>query len=275
MTILNYKTIQETASFLKQQEQISSADILLILGSGQSSNFNDFTLTKRIKYKTIPHFPVSTVKGHKGELLYGTFGNKKVLIMNGRFHLYEGYSAGEIALPIQTATLLGVKTLIITNAAGGINRYYKTGDIVMITDHINLTGENPLIGQNIDELGERFPQMNDLYTGDFRNIMVKNALKLGIELKRGVYAGLKGPNLETGAELNMLKTIGADLVGMSTVTEVIAAKHAGMRIAGLSIVTNAESPGTASVTNHDTVIKVASKSVPKLMELIENFIKSI
>ncbi|MCD6246001.1 purine-nucleoside phosphorylase [candidate division WOR-3 bacterium] len=271
----NYDKIKATANYLKDRKGIRQADILLILGSGQSSGFQDFNLKKKVKYSEIPNFPVSTVKGHKGELILGELEGKNILIMNGRFHLYEGYSAREIAIPIQTAFLLGVKSLIITNAAGGINRYYKTGDIVMITDHINLTGENPLIGHNMDKIGERFPQMNDLYTNEYQEKMMKIALELKIELKRGIYAGLKGPNLETGAELNMLQTIGADLVGMSTVTEVIAAKHAGMKIAGLSIVTNAESPGIASKTNHDTVIKVASKSVPNMMKLVEHLIKEI
>ncbi len=270
----NYEKLSVILDFLKSKN-IFKSDILLILGSGQSSNFNDFKIINSIKYSEIPHFPVSTVKGHKGELIYGEFGGKKTLIMNGRFHLYEGYTPQEIVLPVQAAALLGVKTLIITNAAGGINKYYETGDIVMITDHINLTGENPLIGPNMDELGERFPQMNDLYTMGYRRKMTKIALGLGIEVKLGIYAGLKGPNLETGAELNMLKTIGADLVGMSTVTEVIAAKHAGMKILGLSIVTNAESPGIASDTNHEAVIDVASKNVPDLMKLIEEFIKEI
>lgn len=271
----NYNKIKKTANYLKKQEGVEKADVLLILGSGQNSRFKNFNLKKKVKYAKIPDFPVSTVKGHKGELLFGTLGKKNILIMNGRFHLYEGYSAGEIAIPVQTAFLLGVRTMIITNAAGGINHYYRTGDIIMITDHINLTGENPLIGPNIDEIGDRFPQMNDLYTEEYQDKMIKIALKLGIELKRGIYAGLKGPNLETGTELNMLRVIGADLVGMSTVTEVIAAKHAGMKIAGLSIVTNAESPGVASVTNHNTVIKVASKNVPNLMKLIEHLIKEI
>ncbi|MCK4544340.1 purine-nucleoside phosphorylase [candidate division WOR-3 bacterium] len=270
----NYRIIQSTTDFLKENG-ITSPEILVILGSGQNNCFRNFNLIKSLKYSDIPHFPTSTVKGHKGELQYGSIENKNVLIMNGRFHLYEGYSAKDIAIPIQISKLLGVKILIVTNAAGGINRYFKTGDIIIINDHINLTGQNPLIGPNIEDIGERFTVMNNLYTIEYRNKLVNIAASLGIKVMQGVYAGLLGPNLETGAELTMLKTIGADLVGMSTVAEVVAAKHANMEIVGLSIVTNSEFPGKASDTSHDKVIDVASKAVPNLMKLIEEFIKSI
>ncbi len=270
----NYRIIKECTKYLKENG-IVSPEILVILGSGQSSSFRTFNLIKSLRYSDIPHFPASTVKGHKGELQYGNIENKNVLIMNGRFHLYEGYSASEIVIPIQISKLLGVGILIVTNAAGGINSYFKTGDIVIINDHINLTGQNPLIGPNIEDIGERFPGMNNLYTNEYRNKLNNIAASLGIKVMQGVYAGLLGPNLETGAELTMLKAIGADLVGMSTVVEVIAAKHANMGIVGLSIVTNTESPGKASNTSHDKVIDVASKAVPNLMKLIEEFIRSI
>ena len=191
-----------------------------------------------IPYENIPCFPVSTVKGHLGKLIVGILENKKILAMQGRFHYYEGYSMEEVTFPIRVMKQLGVKIVIVTNAAGGLNPDYNTGDIVLITDHINLMGDNPLIGPNLEEFGVRFPDMQEAYSKELITLSEKIGKSKNILLKKGVYAAVTGPNYETPAEIKMLSTLGADCVGMSTVPEVIVARHQQMKVLGISSITN-------------------------------------
>ena len=208
----------------------------LLIGTGLGDTVDNMENVISVDYKAIPHFPVSTVPTHHGKVLSGNMAGQPVLAMHGRFHYYEGYSMREITLPVRVMQLLGVKSLILSNAAGGINPLFNTGDIMVITDHINLTGNNPLIGPNVDEWGPRFPDMSQVYDRRLIALAEEAALKNSIRVQKGVYAGLPGPSLETGAEIRFLKAIGVDAVGLSTIPEVIAAVHGGMAILGFSSV---------------------------------------
>ncbi len=210
----------------------------LVLGSGLGSFADDLSDAVRLPYTTIPHFPRSTAIGHAGQMVIGSIEKSPVIAMQGRVHLYEGYSAQQVAFPVRVFGRLGIRAIVFTNAAGGINLNYKQGALVLIKDHINLQGANPLIGPNEDRFGERFPDMTHAYSKRFREIALQNAQKLGQELPEGVYAALAGPSYETPAEIRYLRTIGADLVGMSTVPEVIAARHMGINVLAISCVTN-------------------------------------
>ena len=215
-----------------------SPDVLLILGSGLGDVTNEISKETKISYKEIPEFPFSTAPSHAGNLVSGNFNGRQVLVMQGRLHLYEGWSANEIAFPIRVAKSLGVKKMIVTNAAGALNTSFKPGSIMMLTDHINFTGQNPLIGPHDDELGLRFPDMSDAYDKKIQGIVSTCFQNADIKLSEGIYAGITGPSLETSAERRFLRDSGADAVGMSTVMEVIAAKQAGFEVAGLSAITN-------------------------------------
>jgi purine-nucleoside phosphorylase len=210
----------------------------LVLGSGLGSFADELSEAIRVPYTTIPHFPRSTAIGHAGQMVMGHVGEVPVAVMQGRVHLYEGYSAQEVAFPIRVFARMGIRALILTNAAGGINPNYKQGALVMISDHINLQGQNPLVGPNDERFGERFPDMTQAYSKAFRERARQAAQKLGNQLDEGVYAALKGPSYESPAEIRYLRAIGADLVGMSTVSEVIAARHMGMQVLAISCVTN-------------------------------------
>jgi purine-nucleoside phosphorylase len=228
-----------------------------------------------LDYRDIPHFPVSTVVSHRGRFLCGKMGGRTVLAMQGRFHYYEGYSMQEVTLPIRVMQLLGVKTLIVTNASGGLNPVFKPGDIMLIVDHINLTGNNPLIGPNVDEWGPRFPDMRQVYDPTLMRMAEEAAVKNGNRLQRGVYAGLCGPCLETRAEIRFLRTIGADAVGLSTIPEVIAASHGGMAILALSVITNmnvADHPGPCDV---EGIIATARCAAPHVRSMIEMVIERL
>ena len=215
-----------------------SPDVLLILGSGLGDVTNEISKETKISYKEIPEFPFSTAPSHAGNLVSGNLNGMQVLVMQGRLHLYEGWSPNQIAFPIRVAKSLGVKKMVVTNAAGALNTSFEPGSIMMLTDHINFTGQNPLIGPHDDELGLRFPDMSDAYDKKIQGIVSTCFKNAGIKLSEGIYAGITGPSLETSAERRFLRDSGADAVGMSTVMEVIAAKQAGFEIAGLSAITN-------------------------------------
>ena len=231
------KKIELAAEYIGQQIT-QSPEVLLILGSGLGDVTNEISKETEISYKEIPEFPFSTAPSHAGNLVSGNFNGRQVLVMQGRLHLYEGWSANEIAFPIRVAKSLGVKKMIVTNAAGALNTSFEPGSIMMLTDHINFTGQNPLIGPHDDELGLRFPDMSDAYDKKIQGIVSTCFQNADIKLSEGIYAGITGPSLETSAERRFLRDSGADAVGMSTVMEVIAAKQAGFEVVGLSAITN-------------------------------------
>jgi len=231
------KKIKLAAEYIGQRIS-QSPDVLLILGSGLGDVTNEISKETKISYKEIPEFPFSTAPSHAGNLVSGNLNGRQVLVMQGRLHLYEGWSPNQIAFPIRVAKSLGVKKMVVTNAAGALNTSFEPGSIMMLTDHINFTGQNPLIGPHDDELGLRFPDMSDAYDKKIQRIVSTCFKNAGIKLSEGIYAGITGPSLETSAERRFLRDSGADAVGMSTVMEVIAAKQAGFEIAGLSAITN-------------------------------------
>ena len=254
---------------------IQQADAGIVLGTGLHHFIDLIEVKQTIPYADIPHFPVSTVEFHKGNLIYGNIGDKKVLIMQGRFHAYEGYSMQEIVFPIRVMKLLGIKSLLLSNAAGGINLNFKKGDLVLINDHINLQSGNPLTGKNFDELGGRFPDMSEPYNRSISETLKEKAIGLDVALKQGVYAAVNGPNLETRAEYRYLKTIGADLVGMSTVPEVIAANHMQLPCAAISVITDECDPDNLKPVNIAEIIAVAGKADKKLSQLFYETIKTL
>ena len=247
-------------------------DVGLILGTGLGSLGDDIETTDVIPYQEIPHFPLSTVESHTGRLLVGTLKGIPVLAMQGRFHLYEGYSAQEVTLPVRVLSSLGVSTLIVSNAAGGMNPLFRRGDIMLITDHINLQGANPLEGPNVDEWGPRFPDMSEPYDTDIRSITETVALELGIRLVQGVYLAVVGPNLETKAEYRFLRAIGADVVGMSTVPEVIVARHMGMKVLAFSVITDECFPDALEPVSIEDVLAAASSAEPDLRRIISTVV---
>ncbi len=250
-------------------------EILIITGTGLGAISERMEVLKRIPYEDIPHFCVSTVKGHKGNLVMGKMGGKNIAVMEGRFHLYEGYSAQEITFPIRVISKMGAGYLMISSASGGLDPSFAPGDLMMLTDHINLMGENPLRGPEIEEFGSRFPDMVDVYDIELMDIARKRAREMGIELKEGVYVGVLGPSLETPAETRFLRMIGADAVGMSTVQEVIVGVHCGMRIIAIAVITNVKIPDEMEKTDIDDVVSMSERVAPKLGELWERIIASI
>jgi purine-nucleoside phosphorylase len=271
---LYWNQVAEAAGYVKKIFG-TSALTGIITGTGLSGSLMSLEADFRINYSQIPHFPVSTVESHPGCLLLGSIGGRKVVVMQGRFHLYEGYSAPMVAFPVRIMQALGIKNLVVTNAAGGLCKDFAAGDIMAVCDHINLTGENPLVGPNNDAWGIRFPDMSAAYDSQFIRFALKSARKEGIILHKGVYAGLKGPSLETPAELRYLKQIGADAVGLSTVTEVIAAVHGQMRVCGLSMITNIADPDHPEPATIGAIIKAAEESAPKLGQLISDLVREI
>ena len=251
-------------------------DTAIILGSGLSGFENNFKNKREINYSDIPEFPVSTAPGHKGKLILcereNNAGNydaiRYILIMSGRFHHYEGYSLQEITIPIRVMAILGIKRLIITNASGAVNENYKAGDLMLIEDHINLSGDNPLIGPNFDELGPRFPDMTYTYSPDLIKKIKEKADKKGILLRQGVYAFMTGPSYETPAEVRMIRTLGADCVGMSSVPEAIVARHSGMEIVGISCITNMASGILDKPLSGDEVIEAGKRAMLSFSEII-------
>ncbi|MBA7530732.1 Purine nucleoside phosphorylase 1 [subsurface metagenome] len=266
--------IAESAEFINRKSKIKPK-IAIILGTGLGRLAEDIEEKEIIPYSEIPNFPVSTVQSHSGNLVLGKLGNKEVVAMQGRFHYYEGYSLKEVTFPVRVMKKLGAAIIIISNVAGGMNRFFKRGDLMLITDHINLFGDNPLIGPNDEELGPRFPDMSEAYNYKLIELAKKVALKEKIKLQEGVYAGLTGPTLETPAEYRFLINIGADAVGMSTVPEVIVANHIGMKVLGISCITDLAIDGVIVKTSVEEILKAASDAEPIMTKLIEKVIKKI
>ncbi len=246
----------------------------IILGTGLGKLVDSVDVQAEINYEEIPHFVRSTVEFHKGKLIFGTLNGVPIAAMQGRFHFYEGYSMEEITFPVRVMKALGIQNLIVSNACGGLNPQFKPGDIMVITDHINLLGQNPLIGPNFHELGPRFPDMSEPYSRNFVQQISKIALSKGIQIQKGVYACMSGPSLETAAEYRMLRIIGADVIGMSTVPEVITAVHSNLKVLGLSVITDSCLPDALEPVNLDKIIATASKAEPNLVTLIADFVKT-
>lgn len=236
----------------------------IILGTGLGALADEIEVETAISYDDLPGFPLSTVESHHGRLLFGRLGGMPVVAMQGRFHLYEGYSAQQVTFPVRVMAQLGIRSLFVSNAAGGMNPQFRRGDLMLITDHINLQGVNPLIGPNIDEWGPRFPDMSEPYDLELRRIAEEEALKLGIKLQQGVYVAVTGPNLETRAEYRFLRMIGADTVGMSTVPETIVARHMGIRVMALSVITDECFPDCLVPVSIQDVLEAARKAEPNL-----------
>ena len=270
-----YAKIQEAKAFLiNNLQEIPS--VAIVLGTGLGSFSENFEGAQIIPYSNIPYFPQITVKGHKGNLICGKVNGVSVMAMQGRFHYYEGYGMKEVTFPIRIMQALGIKNIIISNAAGGVNADYNAGDIVLVTDHISLHNENPLRGENDERLGTRFPDMFTTYDNELIEKAESIAAKNKIRIHKGVYFGWPGPNLETPAEYNMINILGGDLVGMSTIPEVLVAKHAGMKILVASVVTNECFPiGRLQPTKHDEVIEVAQIAEPKLSLIISELIRDL
>lgn len=264
----------EAADYLRMLG-IERTKIGIVLGTGLGNLATRINIIKEIPYQNIPHFPVSTVETHSGKLIYGTISGKKVLAMQGRFHLYEGYTMQQIVQPIRVLKLLGVETLLLSNAAGCINLNWKKGDLMLIDDHINLQNSNPLIGQNLNDFGPRFPDMSEPYSFDLNEKLKEIALKNNIKLNSGIYASVQGPMLETRAEYRYLKTIGADAVGMSTVPEVIAAVHCGIKCAAISVLTDECDPDNLKPVNIAEIIAIAGQAELKLSELFVKLIDQL
>ena len=243
-------------------------DLGIILGTGLGALIRDIEIEAALDYATIPHFPVSTVESHSGRLIFGTLEGKSVVAMQGRFHFYEGYSLHQITFPVRVMQRLGVGALIVSNACGGMNPIYRKGDLMRIDDHINLSGDNPLRGPNLDELGPRFPDMSEPYDLELGALADRVALESGIRMHVGVYVAVAGPNLETRAEYRFLRTIGADVVGMSTVPEVIVARHGGMRVLGISIVTDECFPEALEPVDVAEIIRTAGEAEPRMTAVI-------
>ena len=268
------RMIDDTTHHIKQY-LYDAPKIGIILGTGLGSVINDVNIHAVLEYKDIPHFPISTVESPSGKLIIGTLEEKPIIAMQGRFHFYEGYSMQEITFPIRVFHALGIETLLVSNACGALNPSYASAEIMLIDDHINMLGGNPLIGPNINELGPRFPDMSSPYDKTLLSLSEKHAKELGIKVHRGVYVAVAGPNLETRAEYKFLRIIGGDVVGMSTVPEVIVARHMNMRVAGFSIITDeGYHEDLPVVTLHD-VIAAANRAEPHLVALLKALVSAI
>ncbi|MEG1002469.1 MAG: purine-nucleoside phosphorylase [Clostridium sp.] len=267
-------TAKATADFILEKSKYKP-EIGLILGSGLGSLADLIEEPEFYPYEELPNFPVSTVQGHEGRLVIGKLEGKVVVAMQGRFHFYEGYSMQVITFPVRVMKMLGVEKLIVTNAAGSVNTEFKPGDLMIITDHINYSGANPLIGKNLDDFGPRFPDMSSAYSPRLRAIAKETAKNLGIDIKEGVYTMFSGPTYETPAEVKMARIFGSDAVGMSTVPEVIVANHSGMEILGISCLTNMAAGILDQPLNHAEVIETSNKVKKSFMALTRELIKNL
>ena len=247
----------------------------IILGTGLGGLIQSIDIHHSFSYRDIPHFPVSTVESHAGKLIFGSMGGKEVVVMQGRFHYYEGYSMQQITFPIRIMKRLGIHTLFISNAAGGMNPQFSRGDLMIIEDHINLLGSNPLIGPNHNDLGPRYPDMSEPYDKGLIKLAEEIAVKNRLGIKRGVFVAVSGPNLETRAEYRFLRLIGADVVGMSTVPETIVAVHAGIRVFGVSVITDECLPDALKKVNIREIIATANEAEPKLILLMRKLIEQM
>ena len=261
--------IKETAAFLKERMH-TSPETAIILGTGLGNLANEITEKYEIKYQDIPNFPVSTVEGHSGKLIFGKLGNKDIMAMQGRFHYYEGYSMKEVTFPVRVMKELGIKTLFVSNASGGMNDAFEIGDLMIIKDHINFFPEHPLRGKNL--YGDRFPDMSEAYSKDLIKKALDIAKEKGIKVQQGVYLGTQGPTFETPSEYKMFHILGADAVGMSTVPEVIVANHAGIKCFGISIITDLGVEGKIVEVSHEEVQKAADAAQPKMTTIMRELI---
>ncbi|MDQ0157236.1 purine-nucleoside phosphorylase [Robertmurraya andreesenii] len=271
---MNYEKIKQAADYLKNEMTIQPM-IGLILGSGLGVLADEIEEAARMPYKQIPDFPVSTVEGHAGQLVFGKLNGVPVVAMQGRFHYYEGYSFDQVTFPVRVMKELGVGSLIVTNAAGGVNKDFSPGDLMLITDHINNMGSNPLIGHNDSRLGVRFPDMSEAYSKDLIQRAKAVAKALNIDLQEGVYVGNTGPTYETPAEVRMIRTLGGDAVGMSTVPEVIVARHSGLEVLGISCISNMASGILDQPLNHEEVIETTERVKENFLRLVKALVKEI
>lgn len=266
--------IRSAAEYLLAQTELRPT-VGMILGSGLGDYADTLEEAVRIPYSQIPNFPVPTVPGHSGALVFGRKQGRTVVVLQGRIHFYEGLSQQEITLPVRVLAALGVKTLILTNAAGGVNLNFRPGDLMLLRDHINFSGANPLIGPNLDEFGPRFPDMSDLYNAELRNRILDAAQEAGIPMQQGVYAMYSGPNYETPAEIRMFRCMGADAVGMSTVPEALVAGHCGMKVVGVSCITNMAAGVLPQKLSHAEVIETADRVHDTFHKLINTVLAVI
>lgn len=274
--------VEEAAQAIKAKLGGFAPEIGLVLGSGLGDLADHVEEGISLDYSDIPHFPVSTVEGHAGRFVFGKLEGKAVAVMQGRFHYYEGYGMRQVVFPIYVMRRLGIDKLVITNAAGGMNRAFQAGDLMLISDHLNLTGDNPLIGPNESELGVRFPDMSQAYSREFRQLarqvaesMVRGEDGSPVRLQEGVYSGISGPAYMTPAELTMLARLGGDAVGMSTVGEVVAASHAGMKVLGISCITDMAIGEELEPLTHEQVVAVANRTKPVFISLVKGFVKAV
>lgn len=272
--MIEFSQYKKAADFLRESG-FTAPKTGIVLGTGLGNFISEIEIEKEISYDAIPHFPVSTVEFHKGKLIYGKVNGRQVLVMNGRFHYYEGYNMQQVAFPIRVMKLLGIEELLISNAAGAMNLQWKKGELMLVKDHINLLPNNPLVGKNIDEFGPRFPDMSEVYPEDLRSKLKNIADKNKITLREGVYVSVTGPQLESPAEYRFLHKIGADAVGMSTVPEVVVARHAGIPVAAISVLTDECDPDHLQPVNITEIIEVARHAEIKLTKLFKELIAEL
>lgn len=266
--------INETLEIIREQTD-KDFSVGIILGTGLGGLVKEIDVEHEIEYGKLPHFPLSTVESHHGKLIFGTLAGKNVVAMQGRFHYYEGYSMKQITYPVRVMKFLGVKTLLVSNACGGMNPQYSRGDLMLMEDHINLLGDNPLIGKNEDELGPRFPDMSEPYDKELLSLAEEIAMENKIKVHKGVYVAVPGPNLETKAEYRFLRQTGADVVGMSTIPENIVANHMGMKVFGMSIITDECFPDNLKPVNVEEIIAAAMEAEPKMTLIMKKVIERI
>ncbi len=266
--------LSETVAYIRSKVK-SEAEIGIVLGSGLGNLTNDIDIEFSIPYAEIPHFPVSTVKGHSGKLLFGKMGGKAVIVMGGRFHFYEGYTAQQVIYPVRVMKQLGVKALLLSNAAGAVNPDYQVGDLMIINDHISFFTENPLMGKNEDEIGTRFPDMSEPYSKELIAKAHSIAKANGINIHEGVYTAVTGPTFETRAEYKLIQILGSDVVGMSTVQETIAAVHCDIKVFAVSVITDMGIREDENIITHEEVLQAAKEAEPKLALLFKEIVRSI
>jgi len=269
-----FEKLQEATDFLKPYNA-AKAKVGVVLGSGLGNFVQELKVEHEIPYDQIPHFPVSTVEGHHGKLIFGSIAGRSIIAMSGRFHYYEGYSPEEVVFPIRAMKFLGIETILISNAAGGVNRSFRVGDLMIIVDHISLAVINPLLGRNDDRLGPRFPDMSEPYNKEIIHKARKIADRMSIDVKEGVYFGVTGPTFETRSEYKMIHILGGDAVGMSTVQEVIIANHSGMNVFAMSVITDIGIREEENKITHEEVLQAASEAEPKFSAIFRELIASL
>jgi purine-nucleoside phosphorylase len=268
------KQIQEAIDFLRTKMDFTP-NIGIILGTGLGALAKEIKPEIVIDYQNIPHFPLSTVESHMGKLIFGYLNGNKVVAMQGRFHYYEGYTMKQIAFPVRVMKFLGIKTLFVSNIAGGMNPQYRRGDLMIIIDHINMLGDNPLIGKNDDELGQRFPDMSEPYCKEFISLAEEIAMEEKIRVHKGVYLAVSGPNLETRAEYRLYRNLGADVIGMSTIPEVIVAVHSGLKVFGMTVISDECFPESLQPAKVEDIIKAAMEAEPKLTTIMKKMVERV